>query len=72
MVSTTGLTDLEKESLLKLFLTSGELRWSRTEVLDGKYHFCIFEHSRLEDLDKGHADLISKAIMNLRNSALEF
>mgnify|MGYP003296666098 CR=1 FL=1 len=29
-----ALTDLEKESLLKLFLTSGELRWHRTEVLD--------------------------------------
>ena len=68
----TGLTDTEKESLLKLFLTSGELRWNRTEVLDGKYQFCIFEHSQLENLDKGYSDLIVRAMNNLRNSALGF
>ena len=68
----TGLTDSEKESLLKLFLTSGELKWHRAEVLDGKYQFCIFEHSRLENLDKGYVDLISKAMMNLRDSGVGF
>lgn len=72
MLSNTGLTDSEKESLLKLFLTSGELRWNRTDVLDGKYQFCIFEHSQLENLDKGYSDLIAKAMMNLRDSALGF
>ena len=68
----TGLTDTEKESLLKLFLTSGELKCNRTEVLDEKYQFCIFEHSQLENLDKRYTDLIVKAMNNLRNSALGF
>ena len=68
----TGLTDTEKESLLKLFLTSGELRYSREAVLDGKYQFNVFENSQLKYLSEEHAKLILKAMDNLRNSALGF
>ncbi len=68
----TGLTDAEKETLLKLFLTCGELRWSREVVLDGKYQFNIFEHSQLKHLPDDYAKLILKAMDNLRNSALGF
>jgi hypothetical protein len=68
----TGLTDAEKESLLKLFLISGELRYSREAVLDGKYQFNVFENSQLKYLSEEHAKLILKAMDNLRNSALGF
>lgn len=71
-MSNTGLTDLEKESLIKLFLTSGELVWNREDVLNGKYQFKIFEHSQLENLPEEYAHLILKTMNNLRNSALGF
>ena len=61
----TGLTDKEKESLLKLFLT-----WSALiQEDDGSYTFTMCQ---LTHLDKVYADLIVKAMNNLRNSALGF
>lgn len=61
----TGLTDSEKESLLKLFLTWGALR----QEDDGSYTFTMCQ---LTHLDKRYADLIVTAMNNLRNSALGF
>ena len=42
------------------------------QILDRDGDLKDFEHSRLENLDKGYADLISRAMMNLRDSALGF
>lgn len=61
----TGLTDTEKELLLKLFLTWSALR----QEDDGSYTFTMCQ---LTHLDKGYSDLIVKAMNNLRNSALGF
>ena len=61
----TGLTDIEKETLLKLFLTWSALRQDD----DGSYTFTMCQ---LSHLDKGYADLIVKAKDNLRNTELGF
>lgn len=61
----TGLTDSEKESLLKLFLTWSALRQDD----DGSYTFTMCQ---LTHLDKRYTDLIVTAMNNLRNSALGF
>ena len=54
----TGLTDSEKESLLKLFLTWSALR----QEDDGSYTFTMCQ---LTHLDKRYADLIVTARNNL-------
>lgn len=61
----TGLTDAEKELLLKLFLT-----WSALiQEDDGSYTFTMCQ---LTHLDKRYSDLIVKAKNNLKNFALGF
>ncbi len=61
----TGLTDREKESLLKFFLTNGELTCDD----NGTHTFRFFTKEYVfDDFDKGIASLILKAMDNLRNS----
>lgn len=63
----TGLTDKEKESLLKFFLTNGEL----TQDDSGTYIFKFYTKEYIfDDFDKELVSLIVKAMDNLRNSSL--
>ena len=56
-----NLTEQEKDRLLRLFLTSGTLRFQ----LDNEYAFEVFKHSELNELDEYYGKLILKAMNDL-------
>ena len=56
-----NLTEQEKDRLLKLFLTSGTLRFH----LYNEYSFEVFEHGLISELDTEDGKLILKAINDL-------
>ena len=62
----TGLTDREKESLLKFFLTNGAL-----EIEDGKYIWKFYKDYTFLPIENKLPELIAKAHRNLTMSALD-
>lgn len=63
----TGLTEREKESLLKFFLTNGELVINS----DGHYEWKFYKDYIFEDFEKELANLISKAHISLLMTAMQ-
>ena len=56
-----NLTEQEKDRLLRLFLTSGTLRFQS----DNNYSFEIFEHGLISELNEEQGKLILKAMNDL-------
>ena len=69
-IMNTGLSDSEKESLLKFFLTHCEIK----QTDDIETTFCPYEIKFFGagPIHKEYGQLIIKAMDNLRNSALGF
>ena len=63
----TGLTEREKESLLKFFLTNGELLINS----NGNYEWKFYNNYIFEDFEKELAHLISKAHISLLMGAMQ-
>ena len=63
----TGLTEREKESLLKFFLTNGELLINS----NGDYEWKFYKNYIFEDFEKELAHLISKAHVSLVMTAMQ-
>ena len=61
----TGLTDREKESLLKFFLTNGSLKFE-----NGKHTWEFFNNYTFAPIEKDLPELILKAHKNLTLSAM--
>ena len=67
----TGLTDIDKESLLKFFLTHCTVMYK--EDVDENSLFPYKVNFRNDtNVHKDDGTLISKAMLNLQNSALRF
>ena len=56
-----NLTEQEKDCLLRLFLTSGTLKFQS----DDTYTFEVFVSSEMNTLDKAYDELILKAMNDL-------
>ena len=63
----TGLTDREKESLLKFFLTHGELLKND----DDTYTWKFYRDAVFMPFEKDFVDILIKAMDNLRKSGIE-
>ena len=62
----TGLTESEMESLLKIFLCSGELKFNTDGGPFRRYSFKVFDKPLCEELTEEQGKMILKAMDTLR------